>query len=235
MMPSPVSDGFRLELLSVREREILDLASEGRTDEQIAQALRIAVTTVNSYWTRIRAKVGHYSRTELVARMLRLGFEETNVGLLREVERLSGLLAGATPSPEAPWPMLALHFVPEAVLVTDSVGTVAYANLVAEMVLLAEPGALVGRGVGEIAAPDEGEAARERIGAFLAAGVPGRMVLGVEESFYALRGSGEVFRATVSVEGFRSADGFMAVFAVREVLGTPENALLSVRRPVQVG
>ncbi|RYG47020.1 LuxR family transcriptional regulator [bacterium] len=41
--------GEMLALLSTREREVVDLASNGRTDEQIAQSLDISSSTVNSY------------------------------------------------------------------------------------------------------------------------------------------------------------------------------------------
>ncbi|RYZ87846.1 MAG: LuxR family transcriptional regulator, partial [Proteobacteria bacterium] len=65
---------FRPDELSQREREVLDLAIDGHTDEQIAQSIGISVSTVNSYWVRIRAKVGPHSRTEIVSKMLRMGF-----------------------------------------------------------------------------------------------------------------------------------------------------------------
>ena len=57
--------------LSPREMKVLELASEGYTDDMIAQELSIETGTVNSYWVRIRGKRGHFSRTELVARFVR--------------------------------------------------------------------------------------------------------------------------------------------------------------------
>ena len=56
--------------LSSRELAVLKLAVEGKTDEMIARELGIGRGTVNSYWVRIRGKLGHLSRTELVARFV---------------------------------------------------------------------------------------------------------------------------------------------------------------------
>src|SRR5437868_5974451 len=56
--------------LSEREREILELAIDGLTDQQIGIRINISASTVNSYWVRIRGKLGHLSRTELVSRIL---------------------------------------------------------------------------------------------------------------------------------------------------------------------
>ena len=56
--------------LSDRELQVLDFAAQGHTDEMIAKALGIGKGTVNSYWVRIRGKMGHLSRTHLVANHL---------------------------------------------------------------------------------------------------------------------------------------------------------------------
>ena len=54
--------------LSDRELTVLTLAVQGFTDDMIARELGIERGTVNSYWVRIRGKMGNLSRTELVAR-----------------------------------------------------------------------------------------------------------------------------------------------------------------------
>ena len=46
---------------------MLTLASQGYTDEMVAHELGIQTGTVNSYWVRIRGKLGNLSRSELVA------------------------------------------------------------------------------------------------------------------------------------------------------------------------
>lgn len=57
--------------LSPREEEIVHLAVEGHTNESIANELGLSLSTVNTYWVRIRMKVQGYSRTEVVARLIR--------------------------------------------------------------------------------------------------------------------------------------------------------------------
>ena len=56
--------------LSFREEEIVDLAIEGLTNDAIAMKLGISVGTVNTYWLRIRMKVGGLSRTDTVVKVL---------------------------------------------------------------------------------------------------------------------------------------------------------------------
>jgi DNA-binding CsgD family transcriptional regulator len=56
--------------LSTRELAVLRLATQGFTDDMIGRELGIEKGTVNSYWVRIRGKLGHLSRTEIVARFL---------------------------------------------------------------------------------------------------------------------------------------------------------------------
>lgn len=57
--------------LSPRESEIVDLAIQGLTNDAIAHKLELSVGTVNTYWLRIRLKVGGYGRTDSVARVIK--------------------------------------------------------------------------------------------------------------------------------------------------------------------
>lgn len=61
-------------LLTEREREILDLVAEGKSNAQIAEALSIELATVKSHLYKIYAKVGVKNRTEaaLLAKKSRL-------------------------------------------------------------------------------------------------------------------------------------------------------------------
>ena len=56
--------------LSGRELAVLTFASQGYTDDMVAHELGIQCGTVNSYWVRIRGKLGNLSRSELVARFV---------------------------------------------------------------------------------------------------------------------------------------------------------------------
>lgn len=57
--------------LSPREEEIVQLCVEGLTNEAIANKLEISVGTVNTYWLRIKLKVGGSGKTETVARIIK--------------------------------------------------------------------------------------------------------------------------------------------------------------------
>ena len=57
--------------LSPREDEILELCIQGLTNDAIAHRLQISVGTVNTYWLRIRMKVGGSGRTDTVARIIK--------------------------------------------------------------------------------------------------------------------------------------------------------------------
>lgn len=53
--------------LSVRERQVLDLAAAGLTDEAIARRLGVSRHTIRTYLTRLFGKLGAANRAEAVA------------------------------------------------------------------------------------------------------------------------------------------------------------------------
>lgn len=75
--------------LSTREGQLLELAAGGLTDTAIAHKLGVSETTVKTYWGRIRTKIGHYSRTELVAKVLRRSSLQAVAALREENRRLT--------------------------------------------------------------------------------------------------------------------------------------------------
>jgi len=54
-------------LASPRERQVLKLAAEGLTDKEMAVRLGVSITTVRTYWERIRQKTGAVNRSQAVA------------------------------------------------------------------------------------------------------------------------------------------------------------------------
>ena len=58
--------------LTPREAEVLALVTEGRSNKQIAAELSLGLRTVESHVSNVLAKLGASSRTEAVARALRL-------------------------------------------------------------------------------------------------------------------------------------------------------------------
>lgn len=57
--------------LSPREEQIVELCVEGLTNDAIALQLGLSVGTVNTYWLRIKLKVGGSGRTDTVVRIIK--------------------------------------------------------------------------------------------------------------------------------------------------------------------
>jgi DNA-binding CsgD family transcriptional regulator len=66
--------------LSPRERELVTLVAQGRTDAQIAAELYISTRTVGSHLDRIRDKTGCRRRADLTRLALSAGLVETGSG-----------------------------------------------------------------------------------------------------------------------------------------------------------
>jgi len=62
-----------VDLLTTREREVLQLIAEGKTNKEIAAALRLSVYTVEAHRGRIMEKLNLHSTGELVRFALRAG------------------------------------------------------------------------------------------------------------------------------------------------------------------
>jgi DNA-binding CsgD family transcriptional regulator len=60
-------------MLSARERELVRLVAQGRTDAQIAAQLYISIRTVRSHLDRIRDKTGCRRRADLTRLALSTG------------------------------------------------------------------------------------------------------------------------------------------------------------------
>jgi DNA-binding CsgD family transcriptional regulator len=71
--PLAAATGTGLGRLSARERELVTLVAQGRTDTQIAAQLFISVRTVRSHLDRIRDKTGCRRRTDLTRLALSAG------------------------------------------------------------------------------------------------------------------------------------------------------------------
>lgn len=60
--------------LTAREREIIKLIAEGRTNQDIAEMLVLSVATVQTHRAHIMAKLGLHNRTELTKYALKRGY-----------------------------------------------------------------------------------------------------------------------------------------------------------------
>jgi PAS domain S-box-containing protein len=140
--------------LSPRELQLLRLAASGLTDVAIAERLGISEATVGTYWGRVRIKFGPFSRTELVAVMLRSESEATvnsikreNALLLEDVQlRLkSGSILSAREI---------LENAPDAFMIIAESGAIEYANGAANELFGYEPGELTGLSHDVLIAPE---------------------------------------------------------------------------------
>ena len=71
--PQPTTPAPSPEQLSARERELVTLVAQGRTNAQIAAELYISVRTVSSHLDRIRDKTGCRRRADLTRLALSAG------------------------------------------------------------------------------------------------------------------------------------------------------------------
>jgi len=71
MQTRGVEDSY--DLLTDREREVLQLVAEGRTNKEVANELNISLTTVETHRTHILQKLGLHSVPELILYAVRKG------------------------------------------------------------------------------------------------------------------------------------------------------------------
>lgn len=237
----PSEDTFNLDGLSPREREILELASQGRTDEQIAQGMGISTSTVNSYWVRIRGKVGQYSRTELVGKVLRQEMARSNRALHEENARLQEALRVATCQlaelratmralrDDAAVLLPALVHFPHATFVTGPPANVVYANPEACRLFAIDAEGIKGTPMHELCTDDTPEAAREPCRVLFEQGGPSQEVVGIDEPYHARRRDGSSFRAVVRTVRYETPAGPLAVATVEPFANSAEMVISALR------
>jgi DNA-binding NarL/FixJ family response regulator len=75
------------ERLSPREREVLQLLTQGQTNREIAHNLTVSVSTIKIHVEHILAKLGVSDRTQAAVRAIELGLLHPNAGSNNEVTR----------------------------------------------------------------------------------------------------------------------------------------------------
>lgn len=117
--------------LSPREQQLLKYAAEGLTDTAIANKLGISEATVGTYWGRVRIKLGPFSRTELVAIMLRAERDAAVEQLRRENQQLiKELESQASPSGSSVYHDL-IENAPDAIVLVSETGIIEHVNITA--------------------------------------------------------------------------------------------------------
>ncbi len=127
------SHGTVSNALSMRERQLLQMASRGHTDQSIANHLNISLATVNTYWGRVRIKIGHFSRTELVAKYLKSEADVVVAALREENKSLIGQIESYAMTQnmlQASLDMFRglLETAPDAIVIVSEGGKIQFAN-----------------------------------------------------------------------------------------------------------
>lgn len=130
--------------LSVREQQLLTFASQGLTDTMIAHKLGISEATVGTYWGRVRIKLGPYSRTELVATMLKQEQEAAIEELKAESQRIVGQLQLQSSSGAKVSYHEVLYGAPDAMVIVSEDGIIDFVNEAAYELFGYTPGELNG-------------------------------------------------------------------------------------------
>jgi DNA-binding CsgD family transcriptional regulator len=73
MSPYRIQGSTPLDLLTSREREVLQLIAEGKTNKEVAAVLNISVFTVDAHRGRIMEKLNVHNVNELVRFAVRNG------------------------------------------------------------------------------------------------------------------------------------------------------------------
>lgn len=136
-------EGVLVDSLSPRERQLLEMATNGLTDQAIAKELGISLATVSTYWGRIRIKYGPLGRTEIVARFLRALMNRANAVLQGTEARFRKVLEAS----------------PMGIILTDAEGAALYANPAHERITGQNLEDLVENGVNNLVHPND----RERV------------------------------------------------------------------------
>ncbi len=76
-MENLVKSQDKYQTLTSREKEILSLIVEGRTNKEIAEGLHLSVYTVRTYCQRIMGKLGLHSRVQLATYAVKKGIGST--------------------------------------------------------------------------------------------------------------------------------------------------------------
>lgn len=200
---------------------------------------------MNSYWVRIRGKLGYLSRTEIVAGVLRHESGQRYADLLVEVERLKASEAQARTDLAqsqhdlhslrgSSWHPMALDHAPDALMVCDPQGRIVYANLRAQHLFGAEVGELESLWVWDLTIPEDQKLRQEAVDMFFDATRPPRVVVGVERPYYGHRRDGTNFRGLMIAERFFSPEGPMAVLSIREYLNEVETLIKHLRKPFEL-
>ncbi len=200
---------------SPRERQLLDYAAQGFTDTAIAQKLGISEATVGTYWGRVRIKLGPYSRTELVAIVMRAEREEALEALRQENVQLMRQVQEQGASGEGSVYESILENAPDAMILVAESGLIEYANRAANELFGYEPGELIGADLVILVPPRLRD--RHRVHRQEYISEPKRRQMGEHLNTPAVRKDGSEFSIRAALSATQTDKGLLVTCAVRAV------------------
>ena len=206
--------------LSRRENEILGLAVEGLTDFQIATRLSISPSTVNSYWVRIRGKVGHLSRTEFVAAAVKAQASEQISELLKRSQEFERKVDEREQIDSdvhfGEFYRMALDSVPEPLFVIDEKCVLTYTNDRLDAMFGYRPKELIGSDLKVLMPTRFHEAQYTEIEGCIRE--PGPLRIGIDKVVYGRRKNGAEMRIILLLDGKSTKSGVLITGLVRNFI-----------------
>ncbi|HWD40301.1 MAG TPA: PAS domain S-box protein [Fimbriimonas sp.] len=204
--------------LSDRENKVLDLAVQGLTDQQIAQNMAITPATVNSYWVRIRGKLGHLSRTELVGAALRSQAKEQMEEMRRQFQNDRTAARKEAFADSEQWEIFrsALDILPDAVFICDESANFVYANQRMLRMFDYQFEDLIGRDIEVLFPHRTRHRDRSLIARFLED--PGPLSMGIDRVVYGMRRNGLEMRILLSLNAKFAEKSLVVTGVVRNFM-----------------
>lgn len=205
-----------VENLSQQEIRVLELASKGQTDKGIGETLQISTSTVVTYWGRIRAKMGHQSRSELVANFV-MSLAKTEVaGLRSELDQKSS--EGEALSKDVERLKSLLEFAPEAMIIVNPEGEIQSGNHFAAELLECQESDFPGLSVSRFIPPEIHDAHREFRARYLQD--PKRLAIGHDTGVEIVSYVGRRFIGFVTMNVAETPEGTAVIVMLRPLART---------------
>jgi PAS domain S-box-containing protein len=213
--------------LSEREQQLISLAAQGFTDAGIAHRLGISEATVNTYWGRVRIKLGPMNRTELVAMALREEGERNIAGLKAENERLLSQLEQMQgerllTTDDALTRQL-FEEAPDAIVVVSESGEITLCNRQADEMFGYHRDELIGRSVSSLIPPRLRVQHRKHMDDYMEN--PERRPMGEHMATLALRKDGSEFTVAATLNSVELAGEKAVICLLRDM--SKEDAALN--------
>lgn len=203
--------------LSEREKQLVKLAASGCTDTAIARRLGISESTIGTYWGRVRMKVGHYSRPELVARVLKTEFDRQIKSLRKENAKLINQIEVMT-TPKASDELIAelVREIADAALIVSANGNLLIVNQSASAMFGYEEHEVAGEHLQMLIPKDLRDAHRRHCDNYMKNAEKHKMA--EHELAHGLRKDGSTFPVAVSLTPIQSKNGTLVLCIIREGL-----------------